>query len=308
MGSIQADATLSQSGYWQWKALPGVFVRGGDNVATGFQGTEVNLTCHAASVFRALMILSAATALGLPATAARAELTNEGLLGLGLRMRPAYDGSDSNVIEPVPVVRYFGHPWFVRSTQGVLEGGARVEVTPGLNVGAQLAYESGRKAGDSGFLSNRGLPDVNPGASLGVHAEWDHNFGPMPVTLLARLRQQTQSSRGAQADLRLSAGAFQAGRFGAGVFVQATWADAKSTGAIYNVTPQQSATAGLPAFSAGGGLLYTSIGALWGLELSKEWMVLGNIEQRRLRGDAAGSPLTERTSGNYVSAGIAYRY
>jgi len=288
------------------------------NGDTGFQGVAVICMNEAAPVWRALrwratlwsalMAISIATSLGTPPGTARAELTNEGLLGLGLRIRPAYDGSNSNLIEPVPVVRYFGHPWFVRSTQGVLEGGTRVEVAPGLNVGAQLAYESGRKSGDSGFLSNRGLPDLNPGASIGVHAEWDNKFGPMPVTLLARLRQETQSSRGAQADLRLSAGAFQAGRFGAGVFAQATWADAKSTGTFYGVTPQQSATAGLPVFSAGSGLLYTSIGALWGVELSREWTIMGNLEQRRLRGDAARSPLTERTSGRYASAGIAYRF
>lgn len=56
-----------------------------------------------------------------------AELSNEPLLGRGLRLRPAYNGSASRHTELVPVVRYFGEPWFARSTQGVLEGGARVE-------------------------------------------------------------------------------------------------------------------------------------------------------------------------------------
>ena len=70
-----------------------------------------------------------------------AELSNDTVLGPGLRSQPAYDGSASQNVEFVPVVRYLGQPWFVRSTQGVLEGGVRMELAPGLHVGAQLAYE-----------------------------------------------------------------------------------------------------------------------------------------------------------------------
>ena len=161
-----------------------------------------------------------------------AELSNESLLGPGLRVRPAYDGSASQRIELVPVVRYFGQPWFVRSTQGVLEGGARMELAPGLYAGAQLAYEPGRKPSESDFLKNHSISGINPGASVGLQLEWDHKFGPVPITLLARARQQTDSDRGAQADLRLSVGVFHSGRFAAGVFTQATWANAKSTGSL----------------------------------------------------------------------------
>jgi len=150
--------------------------------------------------------------------------------GPGLRSRPAYDGSASQRIEVVPVVRYFGQPWFARSTQGVLEGGARMELAPGLHAGAQLAYEPGRQPSESDFLKSRNASGINHGASVGLHLEWDHKFGPMPITLLARARQHTDFDRGAQADLRLSAGVYQNGRVAAGLFTQATWASAKSAG------------------------------------------------------------------------------
>ncbi|HEY6720612.1 MAG TPA: MipA/OmpV family protein, partial [Burkholderiales bacterium] len=164
-------------------------------------------------------ILSAMFAFGLIVpVAAFAELSDEPMLGPGLRSRPAYDGSGSQHIELVPVVRYFGEHWFARSTQGVLEGGARIELAPGLHAGAQLAYEPGRKASESDFLKSHDVPDVKIGASVGVHLEWDHKFGPMPITFLARARQRTDSDRGAQVDLRLSAGIFQSGRVAAGVF------------------------------------------------------------------------------------------
>ncbi len=237
-----------------------------------------------------------------------AELSNDSLLGAGLRSRPAYDGSASQLLELVPVVRYFGQPWFARSTQGVLEAGARVELIPGLHVGAQLAYEPGRQTSDSDFLESHQVATVRRGASVGLHLEWDHLFGPMPVTLLARVRKHTDANLGAQADLRLSAGVFQSGRFGAGVFAQTTWADTKSAGSLYGIGPQQAAVTGLPAFEPGSGWLFASLGLLWSVDLSPRWIVVGSLEARRVHGDAAHSPLVERSSNHYVSAGLAYHF
>jgi outer membrane protein len=240
--------------------------------------------------------------------AAYAELSNDSMIGPGVRTKPAYDGSDSQRTELVPVIRYLGHPWFVRSTQGVLEGGARMELAPGLHLGAQLAYEPGRRSGDSAFLENRNVADVDAGASIGAQLEWDKKIGPMPFTLLARVRQHTESGRGAQADLRLSAGVFEKGRLGVGVFTQATWANAKSTDSFYGVTPQQSAVTRLPAYSAGSGLLFASAGLLWSFDFTKTWGLVGNFEARHLQGDARGSPLTERSTNYYSAVGLVYHF
>jgi outer membrane protein len=237
-----------------------------------------------------------------------AELSNVSMLGPGLRWQPVYDGSASQRVEAVPVVRYFGQPLFVRSTQGVLEGGVRMELAPALHAGAQLAYEPGREVSESDFLKRHNIAGINRGASVGLHLEWDHTFGPMPITLLGRVRQFTESDRGAQADLRLSAGIFHSGRVSAGVFTQATWANAKSTGSFYGITPQQSVGTGLPAYGAGSGLLFASVGLLWSVDLTKSWIVVGNMEARRLQGDAAQSPLAERASNYYLTAGLAYRF
>ena len=254
-----------------------------------------------------MRIATCALALIFP-LAAFAELSDDSMLGIGLRSRPAQDGSASQRTEVVPVVRYLGQPWFVRSTQGLLEGGVRVELAPGLHGGAQLAYEPGRASSESEFLSSHNVPVIKRGASIGLQLEWDHRFGPIPITLLGRVRQHTDSDLGAQADLRLSAGIFQGGSVGVGLFTQATWANAKSAGAYYGIKAQQSAIEGLPAFHAGSGALFASFGVLWSVDLSRDWIMVGNLEARRLRGDAAQSPLAERVSNHYLSAGIAYRY
>ncbi len=239
---------------------------------------------------------------------ALAELSEQSMVGPGVRTRPAYDGADSRQWELVPVVRYYGRPWFVRSTQGMLEAGARVTLAQGLHAGAQVAYEPGRDASESDFLTIRRVPDVDRGASVGVHLEWDHKFGPVPIALLARVRQHTDADRGAQADLRLSAGVFQKGRVGAGVFTQAIWASGKSTRSLYGITPPQSAVTGLPVFDTGSGLLAASVGLLYQVELSRDWVVVGNLEARRLQGDARHSPLVERATNFYAAAGLAYRF
>ena len=245
--------------------------------------------------------------LALPSWAG-AELSDTPLLGLGLRTRPAYDGSASQHGEVVPVIRWLGQPLFVRSTQGVLEGGLRVELATGLHAGAQLAYEPGRAASESAFLVSHAINAVDKGASVGAQLEWDQQLGPAPVTLLVRGRRHVDAARGAQADLRLSVGVFKAGPASAGVFTQAVWASAKSAAAMYEVTPLQSATSGLPAFKPGGGWMSASFGGLWSVDLGRDWVAVGNLEWRRLQGDASRSPLVERAWNHAASAGLAHRF
>ena len=220
------------------------------------------------------------------------------LLGAGVRTRPAYDGSASQAVDLIPVVRYYGKPLFARTTQGILEGGVRAELAPGLALGAQLAYEAGRKRSEADFLRNNNVPDIDPGASVGVHAEWDVKLGPVPLDVLGRIRQNVDRDHGAQADLRLTAGVYGSGTVQAGVFTQATWANRKSNRTFY----------GQPGFDPDGGLLFVSLGALGSVDLSRHWVLVGSLEGRRLQGDAARSPLAERKSNHYASVGVAYKF
>jgi outer membrane scaffolding protein for murein synthesis (MipA/OmpV family) len=234
--------------------------------------------------------------------------TEPTLLGAGARSRPAYDGSDSQRLEAVPILRYFGPVLFARSTRGPLEAGAHVEILPGLHAGVQVAYEPGRKASESGFLRDHRLPDIDWGVSYGAHLEWNGMLGPSPINILLRARKHSKAELGAQADLRLTAGVFQSGRFSAGVVGLATWADADSTRSMYSIPGPQAVTSGLPVFAAEGGLLSNSLSLIWSFDLARHWLLVGNLEGRWLRGDAVRSPLAERRSNNYATVGIAYRY
>ncbi|HEV3008906.1 MAG TPA: MipA/OmpV family protein [Burkholderiales bacterium] len=205
------------------------------------------------------------------------------LLGAGVRSRPEYDGASKQELEPIPVVRYYGRTLFARTTQGILEGGARVEVTRGLVAGAQLAYEGGNDR-----------TDVDPGASYGLHLEWDTRVGPAPVNVLARTRMHFDSDLGRQTDLRATVGVYGSGGLLAYVFAQATWASDEWVRSYY--------TAG------GGGLLFTAAGIEGAYELSRHWVLVASLSARRLHGDAASSPITEDKTNYYASAGLAYRF
>lgn len=230
------------------------------------------------------------------------------LLGAGIWSRPAYDGANTNHTIAIPVIRYYGQPWFARTTFGMLEGGARVEVFSGFSLGAQLAYEGGRDSSESVFLTSHAMPTISPSLSWGIHAELEKNIGPMPLIVLLRYRQDADDARGAQADLRLTAGLYSGHGLNAGIFVQTTWANTRSAQYYYGISAQQSVASGLVVSDVQSGQLFNAEGLLWSYDLDAKWMLLGSFELRQLRGDALNSPLVQTSSSLYSNIGLAYQF
>jgi outer membrane protein len=231
------------------------------------------------------------------------------LLGAAVRTRPAYDGSDSQRTDLIPVIRYYGQPLFARTTQGILEGGLHWDVGSGVSGGLQVSYDEERKSSESEFLRDRNFTDnVDAGASLGAHVEWDGKLGAAPVGVLLRYRQSTDSDRGALADLRLNLGVYGSGGATAVLFADATWGSSDANGTYYGVTPAQSAGSGFAVYQPGSGLRYVSFGIIGGYDLSRHWTLVGSVHGRWLQGDVAKSPLVEDRQSTYANAGIAYRF
>jgi MipA family protein len=233
---------------------------------------------------------------------------DEKYIGIGVRVRPAYEGADSSRGEAIPYLRLYGEHLFARTTQGMLEGGWRTRPYGAWVFGAQVAYEGGRVTDDSAFLKDHRFEDLDPGASVGLHAEGDWKIGAMPLNALIRYRQNIDSDQGAQADLRLTAGIFSRWGVDAGVFGQLTWANSKSSQSYFGITPQQSAVTGLPAYNAGSGVRYVQFGLLGSVNLSAHWLVPWGATMQRLQGDAGDSPIAQDRTNWYINAGIAYRF
>ncbi len=257
---------------------------------------------------RNLLFISAAIAACLAPEAMAQSTPDEKIIGLGLRVRPAYEGADSSRGEAIPYLRLYGDHLFARTTQGLLEGGWRTGPYGAWVFGAQVAYEDGRVTNDSAFLKAHRFDDLNAGASAGVHAEGDWMIGAMPLNALVRYRQNIDSDQGAQADFRLTAGILSRRGVEAGVFGQLTWANSRSTQSYFGITPQQSVVTGLPAYNAGSGPRYVQLGLLGSVNLSEHWLIPWGASVQRLQGDAGDSPIVQDRTNWTINAGIAYRF
>lgn len=233
---------------------------------------------------------------------------DEKYVGIGARLRPAYDGADSDRGDVIPYLRLYGDHFFGRTTQGMLEGGWRTRPFGGVVLGAQLAYEAGRVTDDSGFLKEHQLVTLYPSASLGLHAEGDWTLGAVPLNALLRYRHDVQARRGAQADLRMTAGILDWRRTRAGLFGQLTWSDGDAMQRYFGITPDQASATGLPSYAAGSGLRSAEIGLVGDVNLGRHWIGLWGITRQQLEGYARYSPMTLDRTNWFVNAGAAYRF
>jgi hypothetical protein len=120
------------------------------------------------------------------AAAAQDPTTDSTLLGVGVRSRPAYDGSDTQRAEAVPVVRDRCSSCVPRATAG---GRGTLKSCP-ANAGLQAAC---RPPGDESAFSSRKSP-IDAGASYGGHLE--NGKPPSPVNLILRMPRSRGSAPG----------------------------------------------------------------------------------------------------------------
>jgi len=229
------------------------------------------------------------------------------LIGAGLRVRPAYEGADARRVDLIPVLRIYRGPWFARTTQGMLEGGGRISLARGLVLGGQLAYEGGRVADESAFLKSFRVPDLDPSLSVGVHIEYDVKVGNAPLTALGRIRQHLDSDRGAEADFRVTMGVLDKSGFNAAAFAQLTLSDGSEMRGYYGVSPSLAASSGLAVYQPGAGARHVAVGVQGSYDLGRRLFLVGSVEQRRMIGEAASSPLVRDKNNAYLSVGIAYK-
>src|SRR4051812_5920494 len=89
---------------------------------------------------RNILLLFFCTAAALSCDALAQRSNDEKYIGVGARVRPAYEGADSSRVDVIPYLRVYGEHFFARTTQGVLEGGWRTRPFGAWVFGAQIAY------------------------------------------------------------------------------------------------------------------------------------------------------------------------
>jgi len=78
--------------------------------------------------------------------------------------------------------------------------------------------------------------------------------------------------------------------------------------AYFGVSEDESRNSRNRMYAPGGGIRDVHASVRWNYALSPSWMVSTQVQVKRLQGDAARSPLVERTTNTTVSTGLAYRF
>ncbi len=235
-------------------------------------------------------------------------------LGAGALTAPTYEGDDSYRVSILPNIQVtYGDDFFASVQEGV---GYRFINEDTLRVGpiGRLKFSRGED-GDQPFAVTgedttdlRGLGEVDTTFELGGFVEYEIGG----VTLGAEARKAVSGHDGAVLDLDVS----WSGRsmafgppliwsFGPRVRV----VDDTYKTAYFGVTPAQSAAAGLPVYTAGGGVYSYGLGGTAILPLDDRWTLVAFASYEKLAGDAADSPLVQlRGSEDQATLGIFVSY
>lgn len=258
-------------------------------------------------------------ALGASERALAQEAPKEGwglTVGAGGLMSPSYEGDDSYRLSILPNIQVtYGEDFFASVQEGV---GYRVINDENLRAGPIGRLKFSRdEDGDQPFAVTGedttdllGLGEIDTTFELGGFVEYEI----AGVTLGAEARKAVSGHEGAVLDLEASwSGRSMA--FGPPLI----WSfgprlrvvDETYTQAYFGVTPTQSAAAGLPVYTAGGGIYSYGIGgtAILPLDRDNRWAVVVFANYERLAGDAADSPLVQlRGSEDQATLGVFASY
>lgn len=232
---------------------------------------------------------------------------------MGVAAVPEYEGSRHTRVQPVLGGEVYYRPGVGAS---VALGSRGLVWTPwqtqagsaslGLSVDPGRVDHGDRKLTPAGLRPGsadlRGMGEVDMTAL--VSASGSVTLGPASLT--GSLRQAVSSHRGTLVEVGLAL-PWQLHRHAKLTLTPGvTWADQRHMQAYFGVTPQQSAASGYSAFEAGAGVKSQHLVLDFDMAFSRHWHVQALLRVQRLTGDAADSPIVQRT--RQASGMLAARY
>ena len=231
----------------------------------------------------------------------------------GVAAVPEFEGSKNTRAQPV----LGGDVYYRPGVGGSLAIGSRgLVLTPwqasagsvsvGLSVDPGRVDDSERKLTPAGLRPGsadlRGMGEVKMTALVSASA----SLAIGPASLTGTLRQAVSSHRGTLVEMGIAAPLKLHRHATLTVTPGLTWADRRHTQAYFGVTAAQSAASGYAAFDAGAGVKSRHLVFDFDMALSRWWYVNVMLRGARLDGDAAESPITQRT--RQLSGMLAARY
>jgi hypothetical protein len=228
----------------------------------------------------------------------------EGAIGAILRYDPEFSGASGNKLHITPSI-FLRYGRWTFSNSGLFVTRRKDDVFQGLGSDLHrgqtlrshfsLRLERGHASARSSELPDtpetrttvRGLLNTTwMPQGLDAPAGWKFNLG-ISTDLLGRGGGQTVDL-GVSREHDLGHGLHWS--YGAGVSA----ASANYMRARFEVTPEESARTGYPAYRPGAGLRDTTLGTSWRWVMNPQWQAVWGLSGGRLLGPAADSPLTQR--------------
>lgn len=243
-------------------------------------------------------------------------------VGLGLLSAPDWDGADGRKLRAQPLLQ-------VQWSNGIFISGMRA----GLHLSDHASVEYGPLLGlqprrsQAGSHEWVGAPAANLSPSRDTGPEEGRLVGMEPVP--ARLEAGVFYNHYLSERVRINnAVLYGAGRERDGLRytldVQTLAADLSSRhkisalvgltlvnrahNAAYFGVSEREASSARPPYAPGGGLRDIHASVLWNYALTPAWMLATQVQVTQLRGDAARSPLVQRSTNVNLSTGLAYRF
>jgi len=228
-------------------------------------------------------------------------------LGLGPAISPDYEGADNYDIKPLPLLS-FRYKDLIEVDNNHL----RVNLF-GLNslvrkkhfrAGPQIRVDFGRDEDDNPDLS--GLGNIGTSVELGVFGSY--TVGPARARIRV-LHDVAGGHSGTKVIGDVRWVLLKTDRLAVSGSASTTWADNTYMDEFFGINTAQALASGLPSFNAGAGLKDAGISVVANYKLSRHWALLGNVEYKRLLGDAGDSPIVStRGSADQAAAGVFVIY
>ncbi len=213
-------------------------------------------------------------------------------VGLGGGVSPAFFGSDSYILSPVPVIRIKRLTLPSGRTFG---GGPET----GFSIGPSFDFIGKRSAGDHPELA--GLNDVDAAIELGIAASY--RFQNLRVS--GAIRRGFGGHEGVRGEVGVDAifqpteklSVYAGPRFG--------FADDTFTDTYFGVSAAEALSSAYPATDVGGGFLSAGVEVGARYDFDEKWAAEGKASWTRLQGDAADSPITAQGSKDQYGFSLA---
>lgn len=230
-------------------------------------------------------------------------------VGLGVGMRPTYEGSDEYKAVPAAWIDITYDDWLSFGPDGL----NAYWHTGGLRIGGGVTSFHGRNDSDSSDLLKRGDDrlkgmgdlDGSPAARVFVAYQWGRvHIGGSVTRAIGSSNDDVDDleMEGTRADFGVSIPFSVTDKLTLTTAAGVTWADDKYTQALFGVTPLQSKRSGFAAYEAESGVKSVDLAFGASYQFSEHWSLMMLLHGEKLVGDAADSPIVfSDTNASFIT-------